>query len=50
MWTTLMFLPLNLNDSTIEHWTERLIFFISFWSKKILYQVTRHKKFWEEIF
>ena len=31
--TALMFLPLNLNGSTTERWTERLIFFISFWSK-----------------
>ena len=31
-----MFLPLNLNHSTTEHWTERLTYFISFWSKDLL--------------
>ena len=44
MYQALMFLSLNLNNSTTERWTERLIFFISFGWKEKLYPVARYKK------
>ena len=46
----LNFFSLKLNCSTTERWTEKLIFFISLWSTRFLYQVTKKPIFIPKIF